>query len=357
MKRVLVFNFFGGVMDRGIPLYARDIAESMRRVGLEPLELRCPRALRRLPRALRNSLFVLFEQVAAPLARALRGCTLTVYPYNSAGIVDAVLGRSVIVVHDLIGNSRDTAGLAARYIRYTQAVHRKFARPVCAASIHTLAHLRRLPAFGRCALRLWPNAFYAFEAALSRRRAETSRGEQERLRILLCSGIGPNKDYAGALAQFRHSRALEGAELRIVGFGDEAELARRRASHLPDPVRERIVVLPRLSLDELVAEYTASDLVWVHSRTEGFGRFVIEAMMCGRPVLASNIGAFRRLKGPGVFLYRRDHFDEAAERALVARSAPHPNLSAYHAPLEAAVREVVEMLTSSMRAAGGERAH
>src|SRR5688572_23945652 len=123
MNRVLIFNFFGGVMDRGIPLYAQDIAECMRRIGIEPMELRCPRVLRRLPRMLRNPLFVLFEQVVAPLVRALRGCTLTVYPYNSAGLVDAALGRSVMVIHDLIGNSRGATGLAATYIRWTQATH------------------------------------------------------------------------------------------------------------------------------------------------------------------------------------------------------------------------------------------
>jgi glycosyltransferase involved in cell wall biosynthesis len=343
MTRVLVFNFFCGVMDRGIPLYAQDIAECMRRIGLEPLELRCPRWLRRLPRPLLNAAFVLFEQAGAPLVRALRGCALAVYPYNSAGVIDAALGRSVIVIHDLIGNGRGNGRLAARYIRCTQAVHRGFARPVCAASAHTLAHLRRLPAFRRCALRLWPNPFYALEAALERRRTAVPRGVQARPRVLLCSGIGPNKDFAGALERFKRSQVLGGVELRIVGFGEDAYLARRRASHLPVAVRERIVVLPRLSLDELVAEYAASDLVWVHSLKEGFGRFVIEGLMSGRPVLASNIGAFRQLKGSGVYLYRRDHFEEAAARALTAGLEPRPLIAVDHAPLEAAVREVVGM--------------
>jgi len=330
-------------MDRGIPLYAQDIAECMRRVGLEPLELRCPRSLRRLPRVLRNALFVLFEQLVAPVMRALRGCAFTVYPYNSAGLLDAALGRSVIVIHDLIGNGRGNSALAARYIRYTQAVHRAFGRPVCAASSHTLAHLRRLPAFQRCMLQLWPNPFYAFEDALARRKTR-SRGRGRRpLRVLLCSGAGENKDYAGALTLFRQSRALDGAELRIVGFGDDAHLARRRASHLPDGTRERITVLPRLNLDELVAEYTACDLVWVHSRKEGFGRFVIEALLSGRPVLASNIGAFRKLMGPGVYLYGRNRFDAGAAHALSGGPASHPNVASYHAPLEASVREVVEM--------------
>ena len=343
MKRVLVFNFFSGVMDRGIPVYAQDIAECMRRIGYEPLELRCPRWLRSLPRTLRNSMFVLFEQLVAPSMRALRGCELTVYPYNSAGVIDAALGRSVIVIHDLIGNGRANKGLAARYIRYTQAVHRRLSRPVCAASAHTLAHLQRLPAFRRCMLQLWSNPFYSFEAALARRRASPPRRGHRPLRVLLCSGIGPNKDFAGALALFRESRVLEAADLHIVGFGDDAHLATRRVNYLPRGVRDRITVLPRLSLDELVAEYTASDLVWVHSRKEGFGRFVVEAMMSGRPVLASNISAFRRFVGPGVNLYRRDHFDVGALRALTSPVAPHPDTATFHAPLEATVRQVIAL--------------
>ncbi len=356
MKRVLIFNFFGGVMDRGIPIYAQDIAECMRRIGLEPVELRCPRVLARLPRVLRNATFVLFEQLVAPAVRPLRGCALTVYPYNSAGVVDAALGRSLIVVHDLIGNGGRNSSWAAAYIRCTQAMHRAFARPVCAASAHTLAHLRRLPAFQRCSLRLWPNPFYAFAEALARCRTPPPSRRSSPVRVLLCSGSGPNKDFAGALALFGQSRVLKGAELRIVGFGDDAHLAARRTSQLPDGVRKLITVLPRLSLDELVTEYIASDLVWVHSRKEGFGRFVIEALLSGRPVLASNIAAFRKLMGPGVYLYGKGRFDAGAAHALSGGPAPHPNVSSYHAPLEAAVREVVDMHSSRTRAAR-ERAH
>ncbi len=348
MTRVLVFNFFGGETDRGIPQYAQDVAECMRRMGLEPFELCCPRMLRRLPRGLRNAAFVLFEQVVAPLARALRGCALTVYPYNSAGVIDAVLGRSVIVIHDLIGNGRGNRALAASYIRCTQAVHRRLRRPICAASAHTLAHLRRMPAFQRCMLRLWANPFYSFEAALARREGtrQPQRGHGP-LRVLLCSGLGSNKDYAGALTLFRESRVLELAELRVVGFGDDADLARRRADHLPSAIRDRIAILPRLSLDQLVAEYSECDLVWVHSRKEGFGRFVIEGILSGRPVLASNISAFRRLIAPGVSLYRRDHFDAGASRALSCDATPDSNTASFHAPLEASVRETVASFDSA----------
>ena len=358
LTRVLVFNFFGGVMDRGIPLYARDIAECMRRVGAEPIELRCPRWLRGSPRLLRNAAFAVYEQIVAPVVRVLRGCSITVYPYNSAGIVDAMLGRSVVVVHDLIGNGRANSTFAARYIRYTQSIHRRLERPVCAASAHTLRHLRQLPAFRRCALRLWSNPFYSFEKAIADRDLAPPRGGGGRLRVLLCSGIGPNKDFAGAVHLFRDSQLLRDAELRIVGFGDDAHLAEHRIEKLPLAIRRRISVLPRLSLTELVAEYAASDLVWVHSRKEGFGRSVVEARLLDRPVLASNISAFRRFRGMGVYLYPRGHFDAGVSRVLHGQPAPRIDTSTFHAPLETAVRDVLGLrsvgLNSKAEAAQNE---
>lgn len=349
VTRVLVFNFFGGVMDRGIQLYARDIAQCMRHMGLDVVKLRCPLWLRAAPRPLRNVLFVVFEQLVAPLVRAVRGCALTVYPYNSVGIIDTLLGRSVLVIHDLIGNQRQNGALAARYIRATQAVHRRLRRPICAASEHTLRQLKRIEAFRRCPLHLWTNPFYTFEEVISESGIQT-REDGGPLRILLCSGIGANKDYGGALRLFASSKVLENAQLRVVGFGDDAHLARRRLAKLPPSVRERITVLPRLSLHELVAEYRASHLVWVHSRKEGFGRFVVEARLAGRPVLASNISAFRRLRHHGVHYYRKDSFDAAVKRALEAPPAPSPSTELYHEPLERAVREVLAAMRVEIRA-------
>jgi glycosyltransferase involved in cell wall biosynthesis len=171
---------------------------------------------------------------------------------------------------------------------------------------------------------------------------------QRRLRVLLCSGLGRNKDYGGALRLFARSHALRDAELHIVGFGRDAYLARRRLERYPASVAKRVVVLPRLSLDELVTEYLASDLVWVHSQSEGFGRCVIEARLAGRPVVASNIGAFRRLMGPGVTLYRNSTFDAAVTKTFAGEPVPPLSAIAYHAKLEAAVGEFVALYSAPL---------
>lgn len=354
MRRVLVFNFFAGVMDRGIPMYAQEIAESMRRIGIEVIELRCPAWLRSAPRPLRNVLFVVFEQLVAPVVRMLRGCAVTVYPYNSAGLVDAVLGKSIVVIHDFIGNGRANGALAARYIRYTQYVHRSLQRTVCAASEHTLRHLRNLPAYQRCTLALWSNPFYGFERIVAQNQAPERR-KGSRLRVLLCSGMGANKDFAGALQLFKNSAALADAELRIVGFGDVAHLAQHRVDKLSRAMRERIVVLPRLELRELVAEYMASDFVWVHSRKEGFGRCVLEAKLAGRPVLATNIIAFRQFRGPGVYLYTVERFETVLARLLSSDAVPLFETSSYHSSIEAAVRYIVARFGSGSGATSARR--
>jgi glycosyltransferase involved in cell wall biosynthesis len=342
MNRVLIFNHFGSVMHRGIPLYAQDIAESMRRVGLRPIELRCPRFLSRAPRWIRNLLFVLFEQLVAPAARVICRCKVAVYPYNSAGIIDALLGRSILVVHDLISNERRGRSLSARYVTATQTIHRRLGRPVCAASELTFAQLRRLAAFAKCPLELWSNPFYSFEAALAERRRQGRHdAPQECLRVLLCSGMGPNKDYAGAIRLFAASRVLRDAELHVIGFGRDADLARRRLHRLPPRVAERITVHPGLTLEALVDQYLAADIVWVHSRDEGFGRCVIEAKLTGRPVVASDINAFRRQRGVGVYLYEDSRFEAAFADAIDLRASVPMSSAEYHAPLEHAVARVL----------------
>lgn len=315
-ERVLVFNFFAGIKRRGIPVYARELEACFQRVGLVHHELRAPSWVARLPAALQNLVFVLFEQIVAPLVARRRHCGWTIYPYNSGSLFDALTGRSVIVVHDLIPNRRDSRGLAARYIRICQACHAWFGRPIATVSRHTMRQLQRIRRFHRCQKFLWANPFYAFEAALARPRSPTRRRDKP-VTVLLCSGIGPNKDFRGALRLLRRLDGCEDLDVRVLGFGDDARLARRRLEWMPLTWRRRLTVLPGLSLDAMVAEFVQSDIVWVHSRAEGFGRPVMEARMCGRPVLATDIGAFRQLRRfRHVHLYRDDTFKAAFEAAL-----------------------------------------
>ncbi|MGM9488997.1 glycosyltransferase [Ideonella sp. YS5] len=344
--RVLVFNFFAGIKPRGIPVYARELEACFQRVGVAHRELRAPRWVGLLPSALQNALFVFFEQLVAPIAARCMGCRLTVYAYNSGSLLDALTGRSILVIHDFIPNRRDASGLAARYIKVCQAWHAWMGGPVAVVSRHTMRQIERVRRYRRCEKFLWANPFYAFEAALARPR-QRARRQRQGLSILLCSGAGSNKDFRGALRLLRDVPLEESIEVRVLGFGDEAHLARRRLALLPPAWRDRVSVLPRLNLEATVQEFSDADLVWVHSRAEGFGRPVMEARMCGRPVLATDIGAFRQMRRfRHLHLYRDETFPEAFRQALGEarmQGCPAASAESFNRQLE---QEVTRLLKS-----------
>lgn len=347
--RVLVFNFFAGIKRRGIPVYAGELEECLARVGARHLELRAPTWVALLPPVVQNVLFVLFEQLVAPVMAWVRGCRLTVYPYNSGSVIDALLGRSVIVVHDLIPNRRGESGLAARYIRTCQSWHAHFGRPLATVSRHTLRQLQRVRTFRRCEKYLWANPFYSFESALQRAASSGAQAVDQDRRpvVLLCSGTGKNKDFSGAVRLLMSLGERGDVSIRVLGFGDDAPLAARKVKALPLPWRDRITVLPRLGLDAIVHEFSACDLAWVHSRNEGFGRPVMEARLCGRPVVATDIGAFRQLRRfRNLHLYRDGDFAAAFMAGLAeSRGGACTPASAqgFNRQLEA---EVSRLLTS-----------
>jgi glycosyltransferase involved in cell wall biosynthesis len=345
--RVLVFNFFAGIKPRGIPVYARELEACFQRVGVSHRELRAPWWVATLPSALQNLLFVIFEQLVAPMAARWFGCRFTVYAYNSGSLLDALTGRSILVIHDLIPNRRDARGLAARYIQACQAWHAWMGGPVAIVSRHTMRQIERVRRYRRCEKFLWANPFYAFEAALSKPRQRVDRkglGPS----ILMCSGAGPNKDFRGALKLLRELAPIEGLTIRVLGFGDDTHLAKRRLDILPAAWRERVTVLPRLSLEATVAEFSDASLVWVHSRAEGFGRPVMEARMCGRPVLATDIGAFRQMRRfRHVHLYRDDTFAKAFRHAVDEAQrggCPAASADSFNRQLEQEVTRLMQSL-------------
>jgi glycosyltransferase involved in cell wall biosynthesis len=86
----------------------------------------------------------------------------------------------------------------------------------------------------------------------------------------------------GALAE------LPDVRLVIVGGGPERERLVRLARHLQ--VEDRVRFAGILSQGELRAYYSAADALVLASDREGWANVLLEAMACGTPALASDVG-------------------------------------------------------------------
>ena len=89
---------------------------------------------------------------------------------------------------------------------------------------------------------------------------------------------------------------VEGACLRIVGFGSRSDLVERLVADLP----EQTSWTPRLETDEVAAALDEATALVLPSRSEGMGRIVVEALCRGRPVVATRVGGIPDLVTDGV---------------------------------------------------------
>ena len=88
---------------------------------------------------------------------------------------------------------------------------------------------------------------------------------------------------------------VPGARLMIVGRGALADVVQRLRDDFPGEVEHVPELLPR----EVARRMDASTLLVVPSRSEGFGRVVVEAYARGRPVVATRVGSLRDLVRDG----------------------------------------------------------
>lgn len=83
----------------------------------------------------------------------------------------------------------------------------------------------------------------------------------------------------------------------------EPELAARVSHH---GLAEVLHVLPYVQRDEMGALYTTASVLLFPSVYEGFGYPVLEAQMCGTPVVCSNAGSLPEVAGRGAVLVPAD---------------------------------------------------
>lgn len=161
-------------------------------------------------------------------------------------------------------------------------------------------------------------------APASRAEARVRLGLPPGAPVVVCVGRLSRQKGQDVLLNAWPSVGVEGALLVLVGDGPDAETLRAAA---PDGVRFTG------RRDDIADWYAAADVVAVPSRWEGMALTTLEALACGRPVVASDVTGMREVTGidlvapedpaalaAALTARLRDPGDPAAARAL---AEPH----------------------------------
>ena len=145
-----------------------------------------------------------------------------------------------------------------------------------------------------------------------------------RAEVLFVGRLVPDKGVDVLLRSFAAVRArLPEARLVVAGGGDQDLYLRRLARYFGLP--PQVDFVGWLTGSELVERYRRADVVAVPSRYEPFGLVALEAMACGRPVVASRTGGLAEIVDDGrtgLLVSPGDHLRLA--RALVKLLADDP---------------------------------
>lgn len=157
--------------------------------------------------------------------------------------------------------------------------------------------------------------------------------------LLFVGRIEPLKGVATllkALAVLREQHPVKGREVCLAIIGGEAdvddallsaEMARLQALCEQLGLSDQVEFLGKQPQDELPYYYAAAEIVVVPSHYESFGMVALEAMACGTPVVASQVGGLAYLVKDGVTGY---HVPSQDPQALAARLAALLNDPALH---------------------------
>lgn len=299
---IVINNYFSGVLKRGIPIYTEELVIQMRKKSIKVIELKCPRLMHRLPFSIHNLMFVFYDQVLTPLLGLIVRSKYNIYPYNSVSILDSFIGKSVIIIHDLISLHKSKRSLSSKYVSFCLSTGSNFKSDYIYISKTTKRVIDNINLFNDSMGFYFPNTFYRFERIAS----ETVRKDEGY--ILLVSGNGENKDLCGALELYFSLKDNFRLPLKILGCGNDLGFV----NHLLENYEGRhlVEVIPFIDMRDVVSLYCSSTFIWAHSKHEGYGRAVAEAKLSHKKILCSRIAAFSEQKDCNVYLYsNKDSFE------------------------------------------------
>jgi glycosyltransferase involved in cell wall biosynthesis len=128
----------------------------------------------------------------------------------------------------------------------------------------------------------------------ARVRSETRRAlglTEEEVALLVPARLHSQKRPLEVLRAFEAASAHAGGSGRLLFAGAGPMEERLREAIRESGLEERVMMLGRR--DDMAALYNAADGVVLSSEREGFSNAVIEALACGKPVIAADVGGNR----------------------------------------------------------------
>jgi len=294
MKKIIVNNFFSGILKRGIPIYTSELTKKLHEHGYQVVEVKCPKVLYPFPRSILNIIFIFYEQIYIPLLGLIIRSSFNIYSYNSSSVIDVLMGKAVPIIHDFISLGKKRS-LAASYVSFCISFSSLFVERVVFISKSTGKVARRLKIFIKSDFIYIPNPFFEFEQLCQ------STPIQNDGYVLLVTGLGGNKDLAGALKLYQQLPEEMKIPMKILGCGSQLESGLKVVKNNCDKIN--VEVLGVLSLKEVVTVYSSAAFVWAHSLSEGYGRAIAESKLAKKHVICTRIPPFVEQKSKTVHYY------------------------------------------------------
>jgi D-inositol-3-phosphate glycosyltransferase len=134
------------------------------------------------------------------------------------------------------------------------------------------------------------NLFRPGDQAYARR--QLGIDSEEKL-LLYVGRLEPEKGIERLLASVGHLKHLTGIKLIVIGGDGRHEPEFRRLLQFSEKlgIQHKVFFAGRVDQEDLPPYYSAADLLVVPSHHESFGLVALEALACGTPVVASDVGA------------------------------------------------------------------
>lgn len=237
-------------------------------------------------------------------------------PHATAALLARAMVRTAkapAVVTTLHGTDVTLVGLEPSYLRTTQ--HAIEASDKVTAVSHYLAHYTCKEMGVGCGIEVVYNSVDVERFVPQASAEERSKYAHPDEKILMhISNFREVKRTSDVVRIFAKVKEAIGARLVMIGDGPEKPACVSLAQQLG--VHGRIIFVP--SFPEVEKVLAVSDILLLPSAQESFGLVALEAMACGVPVVASNIGGIPEVVEDGVsgFLHDLGDVEAMAHSAL-----------------------------------------